>query len=90
MKTTRLVEFLPPPTDKRFRIVGFETGVFFDREFSLNSPFEPYVDDNTSEVFNSLCEVVNDIDRMQVGETMYHDCIRDNEGDSKCIIKRIE
>ena len=90
MNTTKLVDLLPKPKDKVFMIVGFETGCFFDKEFSLNKPFEECEDGNTSEVFNSLCEVVEEVNSLEVGKTMYHDCIRDNEGDSKCVIMRIE
>ncbi|MEI6752334.1 MAG: hypothetical protein WCK78_04125 [Paludibacter sp.] len=90
MKSTRLVDFLPRQKDKVFRIVGFETKQFFDREFSLNTEFEECEDENTTEVFNSLCEIVEKLDTMQVGETLFHDCIRDNEGDSKCVIQRIK
>jgi hypothetical protein len=90
MKSTRLVEFLDLPANKVFRIVGFESKEFFDREFSLNAPFEPYVDENTTEVFNSLCEIVEKLNTLSVGETMFHNCIRDDGRYSKCVIKRIE
>lgn len=90
MKSTILSDFLQKPKDKVFRIVGFETGCFFDREFSLNTQFEAYNDGNTSEVFNSLCEVVDELNRIRVGETMYHNCIRDDSESSRCIIIRIE
>jgi len=90
MNTTRLVDLLPLPKDKVFRIVGFESGFFYDREFSINKPFEECEDENTTEVFNSLCEIVEKLVSMKVGETMYHNCIRDDREFSKCVIKRIE
>lgn len=89
MKSTRLVDFLEPPKNKIFRIVGYENGYFFDREFGFNNPFEEErKDGNTTEVFNSLCEIVNKLNCMEVGETIFHNCIRDDQKFSKCVIYR--
>jgi hypothetical protein len=88
MKSTKLIDWIKPQFDKTFVITGYENGFFFKRKFSLNVPFENETD-NTSEIFNTLTEIVKELDAMLIGEMIFHDCIRDNDK-SKCVIKRIK
>ena len=91
MKSLKLVEYLPKPTDKAFKLVGiFPAGDEWIHEFTLNSDFNNDEDiDNPTECFISLSEIVENLNSMEVGATMYHQMDRDNP-DYKSIIMRIE
>lgn len=92
MKSLKLVDYLPKPIDKAYKLVGvFPDGVEWIKEFTLNSDFEERDSDpdNTTECFNSLCEITEKLNAMEVGDTIYHQMDRDNEN-YKCVIIRIE
>ena len=88
MKSTKLIDWTKPQLDKTFVISGYESGFYFKRKFSFNVPFEKETD-NTTEIFNTLIEIVEDLDGLLVGEMIFHNCIRDDDK-SKCIIRRIK
>lgn len=88
MKSTKLIDYIKPQFDKTFVISGYENGFYFKRKFSFNTPFEDETD-NTTEIFNTLTEIVEFLDELLIGEMIFHSCIRDNDK-SKCVIKRIK
>jgi hypothetical protein len=93
MKSLKLVDYLPKPEDKVFKLVAiFPNGDAWINEFTLNSDFEDCNEedpDNTTECFNSLCEITEELNKMQVGKTIYHQIDRDND-DYKSVIMRIK
>jgi len=93
MKSLKLVDWLPKPTDKAFKLVAiFPDGDEWIKEFTLNSDFEDCDEkdpDNTTECFNSLCEITEELNKMEVGDTIYHQIDRDN-ANYKSVIMRIE
>ena len=91
MKSLKLVDYLKNPTDKAFKLVGiFPAGDEWIKEFTLNSDFDENEDiDNPTECFITLAEVVEKLNSMEVGDTMYHQMDRYNP-DYKSVIMRIE
>lgn len=91
MKSIKLVDYLAKPTDKAFKLVAiFPDGDEWIKEFTLNSNFGTDEDpDNPTEVFLTLCEIVEKLNSIEVGDTIYHQMDRNNPN-YKCVIMRIE
>lgn len=90
MKSLKLVDYMPKPKDKAFKLVGiFPDGDEWIKEFTLNSDFEEVDENGPTECFYSLCEIVGTLNAMKVGDSMFHQMDRDNPN-YKCVIMRIE
>jgi hypothetical protein len=91
MRSLKLVDYLPKQKDKAFKLVGiFPDGNEWIKEFTLNSDFGTDEDpDNPTEVFLTLCEIVEKLNSMEVGDTIYHQMERDDPN-YKSVIMRIE